>query len=236
MATLSIFLEVYQDAAPYKFLDRLICQWRKQEDEIRQLCGLESVAPYPGCWNPVREAVVIGRTAADDKNARRLLRNTVDKSVHSVMAENQEAAFGNKTIPKQIHLSKEDFREPDRTDEEWEEWIEELSRESRQMDEAASNDNVLLTEDERKLLAWETLSFHNYQFLIDCKTEVSDQNGVIVGVAVLLNVRGTIVLLSLFWYFYSASLLWSVHYQFARKRQSLACVEGSHSNPPTTVG
>lgn len=54
MATVAMFLEAYDDAPPYPFLDRLICEWRKAEDRTREQCGMDSVEPYPGCFDPKR--------------------------------------------------------------------------------------------------------------------------------------------------------------------------------------
>ena len=54
MATVAIFLEAYEDSPPYPYLDRLICEWRKVEDKTREQCGLDTVDPYPGCFNPGR--------------------------------------------------------------------------------------------------------------------------------------------------------------------------------------
>lgn len=68
------------------------------------------------------------------------------------------------------------FREPDMTDDEWAEWIERLSSESREAEEAAkARVTTHATSDDeydRHLLEGEYLPFHNYQFLIDVKTEV----------------------------------------------------------------
>lgn len=51
MATVSVFMEAYEDAAPYKFLDKVICQWRRKEYNVRKQCGLEPVdSTYPGCF------------------------------------------------------------------------------------------------------------------------------------------------------------------------------------------
>jgi Eukaryotic-type carbonic anhydrase len=40
----------YDDVAPYQHLDRVVCQWRRAEDERRELCGLPSVKGYSGCF------------------------------------------------------------------------------------------------------------------------------------------------------------------------------------------
>jgi hypothetical protein len=51
LGTVSIFLEAYEDAAPYRYLDKVICLWRRKEHLTRQECGLDPVeTDYPGCF------------------------------------------------------------------------------------------------------------------------------------------------------------------------------------------
>jgi hypothetical protein len=60
MATVSFFMEAYEDAAPYEMLDKLICQWRKSEERTREACGLDPILnTYPGCFR-ILFAVVVG--------------------------------------------------------------------------------------------------------------------------------------------------------------------------------
>jgi Eukaryotic-type carbonic anhydrase len=50
MAALSIFLEAFENADDYPVLNKLICQYRKVEEQTRRRCGLPSVlTSYPGC-------------------------------------------------------------------------------------------------------------------------------------------------------------------------------------------
>lgn len=42
-------MQDYPDAESWSFLDKLICQWRKEEDKVRESCGLPPVAPYGRC-------------------------------------------------------------------------------------------------------------------------------------------------------------------------------------------
>lgn len=46
---ISIFMQDYPDADSWPFLDKLICQWRKEEDKVREACGLPPVEPYGRC-------------------------------------------------------------------------------------------------------------------------------------------------------------------------------------------
>eukprot|EP00536_Pseudo-nitzschia_multiseries_P002979 jgi/Psemu1/184841/e_gw1.42.19.1 len=55
MAAVSIFMNAYDDAPPYRYLDKIICQWREKEHEVRQQCGLEPIhSSYPGCFPLMR--------------------------------------------------------------------------------------------------------------------------------------------------------------------------------------
>jgi hypothetical protein len=57
MAAVSIFLEEYDDVPDNDFLNKIICQWRRAEEETRKTCGLASVSThYPGCYFNQREA------------------------------------------------------------------------------------------------------------------------------------------------------------------------------------
>jgi Eukaryotic-type carbonic anhydrase len=50
MAAVSIFLEAFDNADDYPVLNKLICQYRKVEEQTRRRCGLSSVlTSYPGC-------------------------------------------------------------------------------------------------------------------------------------------------------------------------------------------
>jgi hypothetical protein len=51
MGTVSVFLQAYDDAPPYRYLDKVICQWRRKEYDVRKKCGLDPVpSTYPGCF------------------------------------------------------------------------------------------------------------------------------------------------------------------------------------------
>lgn len=66
MAAVTVFLEEYDKSPDNDVLNRIICQWRRAEDETREACGLPSVKThYPGCYFYTR-----GHTESE----RRLLR------------------------------------------------------------------------------------------------------------------------------------------------------------------
>lgn len=42
-------MQDYPGARSWAYLDKLICQWRKEEDKVRAACGLPPVTPYGRC-------------------------------------------------------------------------------------------------------------------------------------------------------------------------------------------
>lgn len=49
LGQVSIFLEAYEDAESWAYLDKLICQWRRVEEEVRASCGLDPAPAYGRC-------------------------------------------------------------------------------------------------------------------------------------------------------------------------------------------
>lgn len=49
LGQVSIFLDAYATAPSWPFLDKLICQWRRVEEQVRQTCGHAPVTPYGRC-------------------------------------------------------------------------------------------------------------------------------------------------------------------------------------------
>lgn len=43
MGTVAILVKAYDDAPPYRPLDKVICQWRRREHEIRKQCGIDPI-------------------------------------------------------------------------------------------------------------------------------------------------------------------------------------------------
>jgi hypothetical protein len=88
MATVSVFMEAYDDAPPYTYLDKVICQWRRREYNIRSQCGLEPVeSTYPGCFPLFRE-----RTLKDEKNGN-LREQQQKEDTHETWDDDDDAVF-----------------------------------------------------------------------------------------------------------------------------------------------
>lgn len=142
MAHVSIFLDASDEYPVYPFLDRLICQWRQVEAATRAQCGKEPISSsYPSCFQSSRGF----KQATKSKPNQRRLR----KSAKDIL---RPQSNGTKS---KLVMDPENWREPDMTDEEWEDFILQLSEDSH----------------ERRLLEGRHLDFHNYQFLVDVRTE-----------------------------------------------------------------
>mmetsp|Transcript_20140 Transcript_20140/g.33400 ORF Transcript_20140/g.33400 Transcript_20140/m.33400 type:complete len:589 (-) Transcript_20140:285-2051(-) len=205
MATISIFLEAYDETTVHPFLDRMICEWRNTEEKVREACGLPSVSQYHGCFPNKRgytpfptpsPTVSPEPTPAPTTESRRLgeaLSRDMLKQTHKNRGNETSSRIGKAYLV----MDPENWRPADWTDEEWEIWAEAKSAFDRGVatptqkaflgdkeadwvdwtkaksdyEERADGGDESLTDPERKLLAGDHLHFHNYQFLIDAKTE-----------------------------------------------------------------
>ena len=158
MATVGVFLDAREDAAPYPYLDKLICQWRRYEENVRKDCGLGSVqTQYPGCFpydrpetsSPFRDA----ERGLQEQKKRNLRRSPIDRDA----SEEEQAA--------RLIMDPENFHQPGMTEEEWEEFQKEYSRQH------PLNSTNPFDNGRRHLIDYEHVSHFNHQFLLDCRTE-----------------------------------------------------------------
>ena len=84
MGTVSVFLKEYDNAVPYRYLDKVICQWRRKEYNVRKECGLDLVkSTYPGCFpmssrrRYLRREDTVTTAASIPTNATKLLKRDV---------------------------------------------------------------------------------------------------------------------------------------------------------------
>jgi hypothetical protein len=49
MGYVTMFMQDYEDAESWPYLDKLICMWREAEEKVRAECGLPPVEPYGRC-------------------------------------------------------------------------------------------------------------------------------------------------------------------------------------------
>lgn len=126
MAAVSVFLESYDDTPDYDVLNRVICQWRKDEDRTREQCNRDSVqTEYPGCFYNRRGHALFNTTLPDivaQGFGRRELRGETGKvteperplSAHDIILHNWKHQQGNTGQPtKIIRMSPENFEPVD---------------------------------------------------------------------------------------------------------------------------
>ena len=146
-------MEAYDNAPDYDMLNKVICQWRRVEDDTREQCGLPSVTSfYPGCF--------YYRRGHDDGN--RNLRKTSDsvkaKSIHDVLLEKSKVAAGNPESDAWNMDVEDSFEEPEDFD--WDEFIRDVYRQ----EEMRSHGRHLIDYDH--IGPW-----HNYFGMLGVKTE-----------------------------------------------------------------
>jgi hypothetical protein len=158
MGTVSFFLQSYDDTPDYDMLNRVICQWRRAEDQNRAACGLPSVeTEYPGCHS-------YSRGNAASTTAGRKLRTTVDAnatladkplSAHDIIIHNYLNPTGER---KTITMDEEDYKDEDDFD--WAAFIADVYENERQV------------QNRRHLRDYDHVGpWHNYWPLIGVKTE-----------------------------------------------------------------
>jgi len=152
---------------PNAFIDKLICQFRKTEDEVRKNCGFESIGPehdYPGCWNYREEA-----------NSRNLQINS-----NITVGGEYPPPEPRPNIPDLDHLVVEPHNFDAEPPYDFDEWYTEQREKKYAEEEAAAerrkeeDEGVERQEEEqnnRQLFNYDEVPFHAYQPLIDCKTE-----------------------------------------------------------------
>lgn len=193
MATVTIFMNVYDDAPPFRYLDKLICRWREKEYYVRKQCGLAPIkSTYPGCFPLGKEPDL--KESTDDRKLRIEQRQPNNETNSSIIVSSK-VEQGNvyshiKTIADviyhnhlfndadEMHLSIDldemDLSPPEEKD--WDEWIAQLSEE---MDEEELRYSRLLEEyngvhnDElhRKLIEGVETEWFNYWPMLGARTE-----------------------------------------------------------------
>jgi hypothetical protein len=169
MASVTIFLEAYDDVPDYPMLNRLICQWRQVEDKTREECGLPSVeTEYPGCFYYQRGHTIDGfNTIAltqdgTQRNLRQKSRNLRPKSmsVHDLILYNYARSQTNSSYtPKRLLHSEEDHDEAD-PNFDWEKFV------------TRQDGNANITQGNRQLLNYDHVGpWFNYFPMLGVRTE-----------------------------------------------------------------
>lgn len=172
LATVSVFMQAYEDAAPYRYLDKLICQWRRKEYETRLECGEEPIqTSYPGCF-PL------------NRNLRRKTSETLAKmskfqtAQDVILYNDQHRDQVNHSVVK-IFMEEGNWAPAEEKD--WDAWIleqsqrmqeeEEIYHRIRVMDQTGGNLTDALHEKFRKLLEYDEIEWFNYWPMLGVRTE-----------------------------------------------------------------
>jgi len=171
MAAVTTFLEAYDDTPDYDVLNRIICQWRAQEEATRKACGRPSVPDeYPGCYFYTR-----GRddnVSPAEGNGGRNLRTAEEPSqkipramsAHDIIMHNHMQSRHNATHkPKVLLMDPEDYK--DESDFDWDEFIADMYAQEEQVKQDKINGR------HRHLMNYDHVPWFNYFPLIGCKTE-----------------------------------------------------------------
>jgi hypothetical protein len=131
MAAVTMFLQDYDDAPDYDMLNKIICQWRKNEDQTREACGLPSVTDeYPGCYYYTRGHTQDSTVSTASVGGARNLRANQDLpkprpkplSAHDLIIHNYEQSLIDENyIPKTIKMHPDDYKDEDDFD--WDDFI-----------------------------------------------------------------------------------------------------------------
>lgn len=186
LATVSMFLQAYDDVPPYRDLDRVICQWRRKEYEVRTACGLDPVTTsYPGCF-PLSQRDRNLRTSTD--TSAKKTTTTFQTAQDLILAhdhQRREIASGRSvstgTLPT-LRVGPENSVPAERSDEEWAEFISKHSARFQEDDElwkelhAEFNGDHEKAHDEfhkrgRHLIEGNELTWFNYWPMLGVRTE-----------------------------------------------------------------
>lgn len=188
MGTVSVFLQAYEDAAPYRYLDKVICQWRRKEYEVRTECGLPLEAPpYPGCFPYDNERRKLRRRDGeneDGSDAPKFKRHPKGfRTVHDVILHNELNSNNPNHTNVHIHMGEENWEPADDTID-WDSFIadhsqmmndeEQLYKEMMAMENGDSDTvfNATLHEEyRRKLINYDEIPWFNYWPMLGVRTE-----------------------------------------------------------------
>jgi len=196
MASVSVFMEAYDDAPPFRMLDKIICQWRRKEYNVRLQCGLDPVnSTYPGCFPLFRDRNL---NEQDIDNTDYLRARPTDESdsttAYDDISDEEHVAFNRRkpfqTVADIINfnyqtgrnstIELEEANYDPAEDIDWAKWIAEQSEKMQQEDglyhklknnDYGGNHTDEMHEKYRQLVMGDELEFHNYWPLIGVRTE-----------------------------------------------------------------
>jgi carbonic anhydrase len=183
LGTVSMFLEAYDDAAPYRYLDKVLCQWRRAEHETRTACGLDPIpGSYPGCF-PYQNGRNLRKTAQKEKTAKNSQFQTVQDLIlaHDHREKQLNKGMNVSELPK-LQMDSENWDPAEKTEEEWAEYIAKESAQFKRDEELWKelhqefNGDAAKAHDEfhnrgRNLLEGDEIEWFNYWPMLGVRTE-----------------------------------------------------------------
>ena len=163
MASVTMFLEAYDDAPDFDVLNRIICAWREEEEKTRSECGIDSITnSYPGCVRYKRGHTGSGSTSTQEFN-RKLTGKPRKRplSAHDIIIHNHhQMSFNSSYKPLTIEMDPEkDFKEMHDFD--WDAFIA----------EQYVADDAKRYHRGRELMNYEHISWFNYFAMLAVRTE-----------------------------------------------------------------
>ena len=179
MAAISVFMNAYDDAPPYRYLDKVICRWREKEFNTRKQCGLDPIEfSYPGCF-PLTPPVRNLKTKNFNSNStegipqvkKHPVRTVADAIYHNEL--HRDDPYNNQLLT--IHMDEVNLSPAEEKD--WDIWI---SEQSEKMDDDESLYRELLQEEyngvhtddlHRRLIEGDETEWFNYWPMLGARTE-----------------------------------------------------------------
>eukprot|EP00532_Pseudo-nitzschia_australis_P005419 CAMPEP_0168185640 /NCGR_PEP_ID=MMETSP0139_2-20121125/13962_1 /TAXON_ID=44445 /ORGANISM="Pseudo-nitzschia australis, Strain 10249 10 AB" /LENGTH=575 /DNA_ID=CAMNT_0008107505 /DNA_START=218 /DNA_END=1942 /DNA_ORIENTATION=- len=180
LATVSIFAEAYDNVAPYSFLDKVICQWRRKEYDVRIACGLNPIeSNYPGCF-PLQRRERDRNLRRHDQQPRsqKFPDGTDFRTAHDIILYNDKHRNNPNHTNVRLHMEESNWGPAEAKD--WDVWIEEQSKKMSGDEDLyhtmrekhhGGNHTEELHHQFRKLFQYEELEWFNYWPMLGVRTE-----------------------------------------------------------------
>lgn len=183
LGTVTMFLQAYDDAPPYRELDRVICEWRRYEAETRSQCGLSQLEnSYPGCFPYIMQGEKRRNMRTSEKKSQS--REKTYQNVYDLLlAHENHSQMGLNTSLPSLKMDPENWEPSEKRDEEWTEFIAEQSARFKADDQLWKDlhqefrNNTERAHEEyherhrRKLLGGNEIEWFNYWPMLGVRTE-----------------------------------------------------------------
>ena len=185
MGTVAVFLQAYDDAPPYRYLDKVICQWRRHEQETRQACNLPPVSgSYPGCFPSRRKMMRRDESSSRSKPIEKGMKEPFQTFHDWILARerhDKEKNVNNLTAFPRLVMDTVNSYGPEMTEDEWAHFISKESAKCKAEEmlwtqlHSEFNDTNRAHEEfherHRRLIGGEELNWFNYFPMLGVRTE-----------------------------------------------------------------